>query len=170
MDWLHRPRCGPARGFAGWRYFIKHRYVVTSEDSKGRRAWRNYKRLRSPVVNATLGTIRKGSCETTGRRFIANTAQNKTAPIFNRVNTRRHLKVRATQDMVVRGEADPGAAVKRVVPAPALKRRRLERTSGTSMAWQQRYHKIGICVRVIQNHCVSNLRISRQGTVPRYAR
>jgi hypothetical protein len=73
--------------------------------------------------------------------------------------------------MVVSGEADPGAAVRRVVPAPALKCSRLERTSSTSMAWQQRYHrKIGIRVRVIQNHCVSNLKISRQGTAPCYGR
>jgi hypothetical protein len=42
--------------------------------------------------------------------------QNKTAPIFNRAQARRRLIVKAAQDRVVPGEADPGKAVRRVAP------------------------------------------------------
>ena len=48
-----------------------------SEDFGGIPTWRNPKRLESPVVYVTVGTIRKVNCATIYRRFIAGLSQNK---------------------------------------------------------------------------------------------
>src|ERR1035437_4906062 len=48
-----------------------------SEDLGGKPTWHNPKWLESPVVYATVGTIRNVNWATTCRRFIADLSQNK---------------------------------------------------------------------------------------------
>src|SRR6267378_3674698 len=67
------PRCPPLRGAYDKIALLKE----ASEDLGGKPTWHNHKWLESPVVYATVGTIRKVNCATTCRRFIAGLSQNK---------------------------------------------------------------------------------------------
>ena len=70
------PRCPPLRGAYDKIALLKE----ASEDLGGKRSWHNHNWLESPVVNATLVTIRKVNCATTCRRHIAGLSQNKVFP------------------------------------------------------------------------------------------
>jgi hypothetical protein len=55
---------------------IEH-YKEASEDIGGKHTWHSRKWVESPVVYATVGTIRKVNCVFTCRRFIAGSSQIK---------------------------------------------------------------------------------------------
>jgi len=63
-----------------------------SEDFGGKRSWHNHNWLESPVVYATVGTIRKVNYATTCRRFIAGLSQNKVLSSMA-VHTQIDLKI-----------------------------------------------------------------------------